>query len=76
MIIALYIVAAAFFDVRFTPESRHVRCKKQCLLWARSGHRAASFDHLVGQCQQIGRDFEAECLGSLLVDDKLEFDGL
>ena len=24
--------------VRFTPESGHVRCKKQCLLWAKSGH--------------------------------------
>jgi hypothetical protein len=27
-------------DVRFTPESGHVRCKCGCLLWANSGHRA------------------------------------
>jgi hypothetical protein len=25
-------------NVRFTPESRHVRCKRPCLLWANSGH--------------------------------------
>jgi len=25
-------------DVRFTPESRHVRCTRPCPLWA-SGHR-------------------------------------
>jgi hypothetical protein len=24
--------------VRFTPESRHVRCNQKCLLWANSGH--------------------------------------
>ena len=24
--------------VRFTPESRHVQCTTQCLLWANSGH--------------------------------------
>jgi hypothetical protein len=24
--------------VRSTPESRHVRCTKQCPLWAKSGH--------------------------------------
>jgi len=24
--------------VRFTPESGHVRCKTECLLWANSGH--------------------------------------
>src|SRR6476660_9074725 len=30
------------------PKSGHVRCNEQCLLWAKSGHRAASFDHFVG----------------------------
>src|SRR6185312_9711607 len=24
--------------VRFTPESRHVQCKQECPLWAKSGH--------------------------------------
>jgi len=28
-------------DVRFTPESGHVRCKPSCLLWAKSGHGVA-----------------------------------
>src|SRR6516165_4556457 len=40
-------VVVSRIDVRFTPESRHVRCSSPCLLWANSGHRAASFDHLV-----------------------------
>src|SRR4029079_213353 len=30
---------AANGHVRFTPESRHVQCKRRCLLWAKSGHR-------------------------------------
>src|SRR5262249_8806820 len=25
-------------NARFIPESRHVRCKSKCLLWANSGH--------------------------------------
>jgi hypothetical protein len=28
-----------FRQVRFTPESGHVRCTRPCLLWANSGHR-------------------------------------
>jgi hypothetical protein len=34
-------------DVRFTPESGHVRCISSCPLRAISGHHAL-FDHLVG----------------------------
>src|SRR4029079_17264455 len=34
--------------VRFTPESGHLQCTRSCLLWANSGHRVWSFDHLVG----------------------------
>src|SRR5690242_9349454 len=41
---ALHPIATAKADiglanghVRFTPESRHVRCTSRCLLWARSG---------------------------------------
>jgi hypothetical protein len=31
-------IAARPHDVRFTPESGHVRCSSLCLLWANSGH--------------------------------------
>src|SRR5262245_27508328 len=31
-------IRKAIGHVRFTPESGHVRCKSQCLLWANSGH--------------------------------------
>src|ERR1035438_88801 len=38
--------------------------------------RDRSFDHLVGDGEQPGRQREAERLGSLEVDDQLEFDRL
>jgi hypothetical protein len=31
-------ICAAISHVRFTAKSRHVQCKSQCPLWARSGH--------------------------------------
>jgi hypothetical protein len=31
-------ICSASTHVRFTPESRHVRCDSQCPLWAKSGH--------------------------------------
>ena len=34
------------------------------------------FDHLVGAAKERGRDFEAERLGGLEVDDELDFSGL
>src|SRR5262245_6178157 len=39
---ALPPIATAKGHVRFTPESRHVRCKRACPLWANSGHAAYS----------------------------------
>jgi hypothetical protein len=36
----------------------------------------ASFDHFVGDDEQVGRHGEAQRLGGLQVDDKLEFGGL
>jgi hypothetical protein len=40
----LWVINRHFFDVRFslndvrfTPESRHSRCKNKCPLWAKSG---------------------------------------
>ena len=32
-----------------------------------------SFDHLVGECEQRGRNFDADCLCSGKVDDQIEF---
>src|SRR5262245_42983615 len=32
-------IASCPNDVRFTPESGHVRCNSGCPLWANSGHR-------------------------------------
>ena len=43
-------------DVRFTPQSRHVRRTTRCLLSARSRHSGRLFDHLVGGDQQAGRN--------------------
>jgi len=53
---ALHPKATVKADIRnghvcFTPESRHVRCKSSCLLWATSGH-SPSFDHLVGAAEK------------------------
>ena len=42
-----------------------------CPLCANSGHRADSFDHLVGAGEQRRWHFEAERLRCLHVDDKL-----
>ena len=60
-------------NVRFTPAGGHVQCTSSCLLWANSGHRADSFDHLIGASEQRGRDCEAERFGSLEVDNQLVF---
>src|SRR5262249_38140693 len=48
--------------VRFTPKSRHVRCSSRCPLWAKSGHRAASFDHLVAATWRDGGTVKSRAL--------------
>jgi len=42
-------IAAFRNDVRFTPESGHVRCNLECPLWAKSGHHQAALNRLVHQ---------------------------
>jgi len=36
-------ICSALADVRFTPESGHMRRKNGCLLWANSGHCTLGF---------------------------------
>jgi hypothetical protein len=42
-------MAPADPDIRFTPESGHVRCTSLCLLWANSGHKAVAAGALAGR---------------------------
>jgi hypothetical protein len=55
-------ICAAKSDVRFTPESGHVQCTSQCLLWANSGHDGL-FNRLIGTGNQRGWDGEAKRFG-------------
>src|SRR5215813_9437140 len=43
----------------------------RCPLWAKSGHPAALFDHLVGTSKDRLRNCEAYCLSSLEIDHRL-----
>src|SRR5262249_54998127 len=76
-------------DVRFTPKSGHVRCKHQCPLWAKSGHRTPMspeaskptcakglVDDFVGAGQQHRRDFDPEGFRRLQVDNEFELSRL
>src|SRR5262245_20424996 len=45
-------ICAAKTDVRFTPESGHVRCTRPCLLGARSGHTVFNEGALTAMPQQ------------------------
>src|SRR6266700_1392977 len=40
------------------------------------GHRAVSFNHLVGATDQGHRDFQSKCLGSLQIYDQFDLCGL
>ena len=55
----------------FTPNSRHRRASNPCPLSANSGHRAVSFDHLVGDGEQRRRNAYAECLCGLEVNHQI-----
>ena len=44
----------------------------ECPLCAKSGHQPTSFNHLIGNGEQIRRHGETERLGGLKIDDQLE----
>jgi hypothetical protein len=44
-------ISECLSDIRFTPESGHWLSVSGCPLCAKSGHRAASLDHLVGAAE-------------------------
>ena len=58
--------------VRFTPESRHVRCTSRCPLGANSEHWPSLLDHFVGAGKQYRRhrDTKRPCSGD--IDDEIE----
>src|SRR5262249_55903169 len=58
-------------NVRFTPESGHVRCKRECTPWARSGHWPL-FNHIVSPCYEHRRKLQPEGAGRANVN--LEFE--
>ena len=65
-------------QVRYTSRSGHRGAKCAGQLWAisrlmhRSINRIDLFDHIVGTSEDIWRDFEAEYLGGLKIDDEFE----
>ena len=60
-------------NVRFTPESRHVRCTSDVRFVPIADYApqqtASLFDHLVGAGEQLWSNGEAQCLRGLEVDD-------
>jgi hypothetical protein len=67
--------------VRFAPKADKQADVSLSPLCARSGckqpqQNSALFDHLVGQCQQLVGDFEAERLRGPEIDHEVKFRGL
>src|SRR5262249_54096 len=62
--------------VCFTPKSRHVQRTSECRLWAKSGHRGHSFDHLICARYQRLWHIDTERFRGFLVDDQLDLSGL
>jgi hypothetical protein len=58
-------------DVRFTPESGHVRCSQGCPLWAISGHWHAIRSSRRRALALPQAHVEAERLGRLQIDVRL-----
>ena len=58
-------------NVRFAPESGHVRCTSPCPLWANSGHWRL-FNYFIGTLEQRRRHCETEHCRGLHVDNQLE----
>src|SRR5262249_30590830 len=66
-------IAVRRIDVRFTPKSGHWLSASGCPLCAKSGHWSTDYSiTFVGTAKQRWRHGEAECFGSLEVDDQLE----
>ena len=59
-------------DVRFAPESEHVRCNGQCPLGPKADIGRTLFDHLVGKRDECWRNFEAKSLGGLKIEHEFE----
>ena len=53
-------------------KSGHVQCTRRCPLCAKSGRRAQLFDHFIGAILYRLRHGDAECLGSLEVEEQLD----
>jgi hypothetical protein len=63
-------------DVRFTPQSGHVRCKNKCPLCANSGRCTASLDQCVCPQQKLFWNRKAYGLRRLEINDQFELGGL
>ena len=62
-------ICAANRHVRFTPNSGHVRATRDVRFVPEAD--IVSFDHLIGLCEQRGRDHYAERLGGLEIEHEL-----
>ena len=65
-------IASGPLHVRFTPKNGHRGVRSPCPLCANSGH-SLLFDHIVGSGEQRGRNGKPQRLGTLEIDNGLEF---